>query len=78
MVIIAIGAVAIGLAFRSLLVEQAKAAIVATTDQIARIAEASNALGFYDPGTVLDTLANKEQLDHWASETEYILSLIHI
>lgn len=72
MVIIAIGAVAIGLAFRSLLVEQAKAAIVATTDQIARIAEASNALGFYDPATVLDTLANKEQLDHWASETEYI------
>lgn len=72
MVIIAIGAVAIGLAFRSLLVDQAKAGIIATTDQIARIAESSNALGFYDPATVLDTLANKEQLDHWASTAEYI------
>jgi signal transduction histidine kinase len=29
-------------------------------------------LGFYDPATVLDTLANKEQLDHWASVTQYI------
>ena len=72
MVIIAIGAVAIGYAFRSLLVDQAKAGIVATTEQIARIAESSNALGFYDSATVLDTLANKEQLDHWASVSEYI------
>jgi signal transduction histidine kinase len=54
------------------LVEQAKAGITATSDEIARIAEASNALGFYDPATVLDTLANKEQLDHWASITQYI------
>jgi signal transduction histidine kinase len=36
------------------------------------VAEASNALGFYDPATVLDTLANKEQLDHWASPTQYV------
>ena len=72
MVIISIGAVAIGIAFRSLLIEQAKSGIVATTDEIARIAESSNALGFYDSGTVLDTLANKEQLDHWASVNEYI------
>ncbi len=72
MVIIAIGAAAIGLAFRSLLIEQAKAGITATADEIARVAEASNALGFYDPATVLDTLANKEQLDHWASITQYI------
>jgi signal transduction histidine kinase len=71
-VIIAIGAVAIGLAFRSLLIEQAKAGITATADEISRVAEASNALGFYDPATVLDTLANKEQLDHWASITQYI------
>jgi len=71
-VIIAIGALTIGLAFRSLLIEQAKAGITATADEIARLAEASNALGFYDPTTVLDTLANKEQLDHWASVTEYV------
>jgi len=71
-VIIAIGSITIGLAFRSLLVEQAKAGITATSDEIARVAEASNALGFYDPATVLDTLANKEQLDHWASITQYI------
>lgn len=71
-VIITIGAFAIGLAFRSLLVEQAKAGISTTADEIARVAESSNALGFYDSGTVLDTLANKEQLDHWASVTQYI------
>jgi signal transduction histidine kinase len=71
-VIIAIGAIAIGLAFRSLLIEQAKAGISATADEIARVAATSNALGFYDPETVLDTLANKEQLDHWASVTQYI------
>ena len=71
-VIITIGAIAIGLAFRSLLIEQAKAGITVTGDEIARVAEASNALGFYDPETVLDTLANKEQLDHWASISQYI------
>jgi signal transduction histidine kinase len=54
------------------LIEQAKAGITATADDISRLAEASNALGFYDPATVLDTLANKEQLDHWASITQYI------
>ncbi len=71
-VIIAIGAFAIGLAFRELLIEQAKAGITATSDEIARVAEANTALGFYDPETALDTLANKEQLDHWASITQYI------
>jgi signal transduction histidine kinase len=71
-VIIAIGAFAIGLAFRSLLIEQAKAGLTATSDEIARVAEASNALGFYDPATALDSLANKEQLDQWASVTQYI------
>ncbi len=71
-VIVAIGAIAIGIAFRSLLIDQAKAGITVTADEIARIAEASNALGFYDPGTVLVTLANKEQLDHWASIAQYI------
>jgi len=71
-VIIAIGAIAIGLAFPSLLIEQAKAGLTATSDEIARVAEASNALSFYDPTTVLDTLANKEQLDQWASITQYV------
>jgi signal transduction histidine kinase len=71
-VIIAIGAIAIGLAVRSLLIDQAKAGMVATADEIARVAETSSALGFYDPESVLDTLANKEQLDHWASVTQYI------
>ena len=54
------------------MIEQAKAGITATSDEIARVAESSNALGFYDPATALDTLANKEQLDHWASITQYI------
>jgi signal transduction histidine kinase len=71
-IIIAIGSLAIGLAFRSLLIEQAKAGITATSDEIARVAEATNALGFFDTGSVLDTLSNKEQLDHWASITQYI------
>ena len=71
-VIIAIGAIAIGLAFRSLLIDQAKAGITTTSDEIARVAEGSNAIGFYDPITVLDTLTNKEQLDQWASITQYV------
>ncbi len=70
--IIALGAVAIGFAFQSLLINEAKAAITLTGDEIARVAEASNALGFYDPATVLDTLANKEQLDHWSSPTHFV------
>jgi len=71
-VIIAFGAIAIGFAFRSLLLQEAKAGITVTIDDIARVAEASNALGYYDPATVLDTLANKEQLDHWAPPNEYV------
>jgi signal transduction histidine kinase len=71
-VIIALGAVAIGFAFRSLLVDQAEAGINATADEIARVVESTNALAFYDPATVLDSLTNKEQLDHWASVTQYI------
>jgi two-component system, OmpR family, sensor kinase len=71
-VIIAIGAVAIGIAFRSLLIDQAKAGIRTTSDEIARVAEGSNALGFYDPVTVIDTLTNKVQLDRWASTTQYV------
>jgi signal transduction histidine kinase len=71
-VIIAIGAIAIGLAFRSLLIDQAKAGINVTADAISRLVDSSNALGFYDPETVLDTLANKEQLDHWASLSQYV------
>lgn len=70
--IIALGAVAIGMAFRSLLVEQAKAGISATADEIARVVEATNALGFYDPATILDSLTTKAQLDHWASLTQYV------
>jgi signal transduction histidine kinase len=71
-VIIALGAGAISVAFRSLLLQEAQAGITVTIDDIARVAEASNALGYYDPATVLDTLANKEQLDHWAPPNEYV------
>jgi signal transduction histidine kinase len=71
-VTIAVGAVAIGFAFNSLLIQEARAGITVTSDEIARVAEASNALGFYDPSTVLDTLANKEQIDHWASPEQYV------
>jgi two-component system OmpR family sensor kinase len=71
-IIIALGAIAIGVAFRSLLVEQAKAGVTVTSDEVARIAESSNALGFFDSARVLDALVNKEQLDHWASATQYL------
>jgi signal transduction histidine kinase len=54
------------------LIDQAKAGINATADAIERLVDSSNALGFYDPETVLDTLANKEQLDHWASVSQYV------
>lgn len=72
MVIIALGAVGIGFAFRSLLIEQAKASVRVVADDIGRVAEATNALGFYDATTTVDMLSSKEQLDHWASPTQYI------
>jgi signal transduction histidine kinase len=71
-VIIAFGAAGIGAAFRSLLLEQAKATVTITSDEIARVAETANEIGFFEPGNVIDTLSNKEQLDHWASATEYV------
>jgi signal transduction histidine kinase len=71
-VIIALGAVAIGFAFRSLLLQEAQGSITVASDEIARVTEASNALGFYDAATVLDTIANREQLDHWASSNQYV------
>jgi signal transduction histidine kinase len=71
-IIIALGAIAIGVAFRSLLIEQAKASVTLTSDEVARVAESSNPLAFFDQATVLDTLVNKEQLDHWASAAQYI------
>jgi signal transduction histidine kinase len=71
-VIIVLGAVLIGVAFRSLLIDQATASISLTADDISRSSESSNVLGFVAPESVLDTLANKEQLDHWASATQYI------
>lgn len=43
-----------------------------TSDEVARVAETGNDLGFFDPAQALDALANKEQLDHWASATDYI------
>lgn len=55
-----------------MLIDQAKAGITRTSDEIARVAEGSNALGFYDPITVVDTLTNKEQLDQWASVNQYV------
>jgi signal transduction histidine kinase len=71
-IIIALGAIGIDLAFRSLLIEQAKGAITATYNDIERATASSNVLGFEDPTNVLDVLANKEQLDHWASSTQYV------
>ena len=71
-IIIALGAIGIDLAFRSLLIEQAKGAISATYNDIERATAPSNVIGFYDPTDVLDVLANKEQLDHWASSTQYV------
>jgi signal transduction histidine kinase len=41
-------------------------------DDIARVAESTNALGFFDPDTAIETLANKEQLDHWATGQTYV------
>jgi len=71
-IIIALGAIGIDVAFRSLLIEQAKAGVTATYNDIARTTASSNVLGFYDPTNILDVLANKEQLDHWASATQYV------
>lgn len=72
MVIIVFGAIAIGVAFRSLLIDQAKAAITLTSNEVATVAESTNALGLYSPGDVLASITSSAQLDHWASTSEYV------
>ncbi len=71
-IIIALGTIAIDVAFRSLLIEQAKAGVTETYNDIARATASPAGLGFFAQSNLLDVLANKEQLDHWASSTQYV------
>lgn len=69
---VAIGAFAISFAFSSLLIQQAKASVTLTSDAIARATASADSLDFFDPTRSLDAVANTEQLDHWASTTQYV------
>ena len=73
MVVIALGAVAIDFALRSLLVDQAKAQIAQTADQIALVAREASSFGFSeDAAPVLIRLSDRATLDRWASANEYV------
>jgi two-component system OmpR family sensor kinase len=71
-VVIALGALAIDFAFRSLLIDQARLSLGQTAEQIERVAEeaSTSALGGEAPVTL--ALSSPSTLDHWASANEYV------
>ncbi len=70
-VVVALGAVAIDFAFRSLLIDQARLAIQQTADQIERTAVAAATFAFTEGPLVL-VLSDRPTLDRWASANEYV------
>ncbi|MBV8748078.1 MAG: HAMP domain-containing histidine kinase [Candidatus Eremiobacteraeota bacterium] len=69
---IALGAVTIDFAFRSLLVDQARLSLAETADQIEHDAQEASTFGFSGAGPLTLVLSNRATLDHWASANEYI------
>ena len=71
-VVIALGAVAIDFAFRSLLIDQAKLQLTQTADQIEQVAREASSFGFAGDAPVTIALADRASLDRWASANEYV------
>ena len=71
-VVIALGAVAIDFALRSLLIDQAKLQLNETVEQIARTALEASSFGFQSEGPITIVLSDRATLDHWASANEYV------
>ena len=70
--VIALGAVAIDFAFRSLLVDQTKLHLADTAEQIARSTLEASTYGFGGEGPLTLALSNRSTLDHWAAGNQYI------
>jgi two-component system, OmpR family, sensor kinase len=70
--VIALGAVAIDFAFRSLLIDQARLNLAQTADQIENIAREAATFPFAEETAPLTTLADRATLDRWASANQYI------
>ena len=71
-VVIVIGALAIDLAFRSLLIDQARLSLAETAEQIERVAEEASVSGLGGEAPVTLALSSPSTLDHWASANEYV------
>lgn len=70
-VVIALGAVSIDFAFRSLLIDQTRLSITQTAEQIERSALAAPTFAFTE-GPLLLVLSDRATLDRWASANEYV------
>ena len=71
--VIAVGAVAIDFAFRSLLVDQARLQLTQTADQIEGLARDASQFGFAeDEAPLRIRLSDRTTLDRWASANEYV------
>ena len=70
--VIAVGAVSIDFAFRSLLIDQAKLNLAETANQIAHDAQEAATDGFGGAGRLVLVLSDRATLDHWASANEFV------
>ncbi|MBV8643642.1 MAG: hypothetical protein JO225_06970, partial [Candidatus Eremiobacteraeota bacterium] len=70
--VIALGAVAIDFAFRSLLIDQARLNLAQTADQIENIAREAATFPFAEETAPLTMLADRATLDRWASANQYV------
>ena len=71
MVVIALGAVAIDYAFRSLLTDAARSSLTATVDEIQRTVVSATNFPFGGPPLVI-ALSDRASLDRWASPSTYV------
>jgi two-component system, OmpR family, sensor kinase len=69
--VIALGAISIDFAFRSLLIDQTRLSISETAEQIERNALAAPTFAFTE-GPLLLVLSDRATLDRWASANEYV------
>ncbi len=72
MVVIAVGAIAIDFAFRSLLIDQARLQLTQTAQQIEGVALEASTFGFAGDAPVAIALSDRATLDRWASANEYV------
>jgi signal transduction histidine kinase len=71
-VVIAVGAIAIDFALRSLLIDQAKLQLTQTAAQIEAVAREASSFPFAGDAPVTIRLSDRATLDRWASANEYV------